>query len=46
MVPFIAKSIRQVKRLIVLVVGFTILFVGIALLILPGPAFIVIPLGL
>jgi tellurite resistance protein TerC len=40
------KSVRQVKRFIVLVVGYTILFVGIALLILPGPAFIVIPVGL
>lgn len=27
-------------------VGFTILLVGLAMLVLPGPAFIVIPLGL
>jgi len=46
MVPVITKSLRQVKRIIVLAVGFTILFLGIALLVLPGPAFIVIPLGL
>ncbi|HLP15219.1 MAG TPA: PGPGW domain-containing protein [Bacteroidota bacterium] len=32
--------------MIVLVVGYTVLFVGIALLVLPGPAFVVIPIGL
>ena len=32
--------------MIVLIVAFTVLFIGIALLILPGPAFIVIPVGL
>jgi tellurite resistance protein TerC len=46
MIPFITKSILQVKRLVILVVGFSVLFAGVALLILPGPAFIVIPLGL
>jgi tellurite resistance protein TerC len=40
------KSIQQVKRLIVAVTGFTILGIGIAMIVLPGPAFIVIPLGL
>jgi tellurite resistance protein TerC len=40
------KSIHQVKRLIVAVIGFTILGIGIAMIVLPGPAFIVIPLGL
>jgi uncharacterized protein (TIGR02611 family) len=38
--------LRQVRRLIVLVIGSTILLVGLALLVLPGPAFIVIPIGL
>ena len=46
MIPFITKSVLQAKRLVILVVGFSVLFAGIALLILPGPAFIVIPLGL
>jgi tellurite resistance protein TerC len=32
--------------LIVLIVGGTILLIGIALIVLPGPAFIVIPAGL
>jgi len=34
------------SRLIASVVGATVLLIGIALLVLPGPAFIVIPLGL
>lgn len=40
------NPLKQIKRIIVAVVGFTILLIGIALLVLPGPAFIVIPLGL
>lgn len=36
----------RLKRLLVAVVGFTVLLAGVALLVLPGPAFIVIPLGL
>jgi len=28
------------------VIGFTVLFIGMALLVLPGPAIIVIPVGL
>jgi len=40
------KSIHQVKRLIVAVIGFTVLAIGIAMIVLPRPAFIVIPLGL
>lgn len=34
------------KRIFVAVVGGTILMIGIALLVLPGPAFVVIPVGL
>lgn len=37
---------KQVKRIVVMVVGGTVLAVGVALIALPGPAFIVIPLGL
>lgn len=40
------EALRHTKRIIVTVVGFTVLFIGIAMIILPGPAFIVIPLGL
>ncbi len=39
-------NVRWLWRAIVAVVGFTVLLVGIAMIVLPGPAFIVIPLGL
>jgi uncharacterized protein (TIGR02611 family) len=34
------------RKLIVGVIGLTILLLGVAMVVLPGPAFIVIPLGL
>src|SRR6266567_1077571 len=40
------ENIKIVKRVIVSVVGATVLLIGIALLVLPGPAFVVIPVGL
>jgi uncharacterized protein (TIGR02611 family) len=40
------ENIKVVRRIIVSVVGATVLLIGIALLVLPGPAFIVIPIGL
>ena len=43
---FVADGIRAVRRVIIGVVGLTIVVVGIALLVLPGPAFVVIPIGL
>lgn len=39
-------NIKWVRRLIVGVIGFTVLLVGVAMIVLPGPAFIVIPAGL
>ena len=39
-------SLKTIKRIVTVVLGATILLLGVALLILPGPAFIVIPLGL
>ncbi|MBU1706725.1 PGPGW domain-containing protein [bacterium] len=39
-------SFKQVKRFFRIVMGFTVLIIGLALVVLPGPAFIVIPLGL
>jgi tellurite resistance protein TerC len=39
-------GLRQGKRVVVLVVGSTVLVVGIAMIILPGPALLVIPAGL
>jgi uncharacterized protein (TIGR02611 family) len=39
-------TLSQARRLIVIVIGFTVLFLGIAFIVLPGPAIIVIPAGL
>ena len=39
-------TLKRIKRIIVAVVGGTVLALGIALVVLPGPAFIVIPAGL
>lgn len=39
-------TIKSVKKIIVGVIGFTILLIGIFMIVLPGPAFIVIPIGL
>jgi tellurite resistance protein TerC len=38
--------LKQIKRIIVIIIGFTILGIGIILIVFPGPAFIVIPIGL
>ena len=35
------ENVKVVKRVIVSVVGVTVLMIGIALLVLPGPAFVV-----
>ena len=37
---------KAVKRIVVMVLGGTVLAIGIALIVLPGPAFFVIPAGL
>jgi uncharacterized protein (TIGR02611 family) len=39
-------NLKWLRKAIVAVVGFTVLLIGIAMIVLPGPAFIVIPLGL
>jgi tellurite resistance protein TerC len=46
MTPVILKSLRQAKKLVIAVTGFTVLMVGIAMVLFPGPAIIVIPAGL
>ena len=38
--------LRFARQMVVLIVGVTVVVLGIAMLVLPGPAFIVIPLGL
>lgn len=37
---------KLIKRIAIAVAGFTVLLIGVAMIILPGPAFIVIPAGL
>ena len=37
---------KQLRRLAVAIIGGTVLLFGIALIVLPGPAILVIPLGL
>ena len=39
-------ALRRARQLVVAVVGGSVVLFGIALLVLPGPAFLVIPLGL
>lgn len=41
-----ALGFKQVRRVVVFVVGMTVLLFGVALLVLPGPAILVIPAGL
>lgn len=39
-------TLRVAKRIVIAVIGGTVTLIGIALIALPGPAFIVIPIGL
>jgi uncharacterized protein (TIGR02611 family) len=43
---FVAEGMRAARRVAVGVVGLTVMVVGVALLVLPGPAFVVLPIGL
>ena len=40
------RSVRSAKRLVIALIGFTVLAIGVAMLVLPGPAIVVIPVGL
>ncbi len=39
-------NIRQIKKIIILVIGVTVLLTGLALLFLPGPGILILFLGL
>jgi uncharacterized protein (TIGR02611 family) len=41
-----SRTFKQLKKIVVAIIGFTILLVGIILLVTPGPASLVIPAGL
>lgn len=36
----------SLRKLVIAIIGGTVLLIGLALIVLPGPAFIVIPVGL
>lgn len=38
--------LRHLKKILVLIIGGTVLLIGVILIFLPGPSFIVIPAGL
>jgi tellurite resistance protein TerC len=40
------SALRHVRRVIVAATGVTVLAIGVAMIVLPGPATVVIPLGL
>lgn len=40
------KTLQQAKRVIKVVVGFTVLLAGVVMLVTPGPGWVVIALGL
>jgi uncharacterized protein (TIGR02611 family) len=42
----VVETLRQAKRIVKIVVGFTLLLIGIVLLVLPGPGWLTILLGL
>ena len=41
-----SSLLRKARRLVIMIVGTTVLFLGLAMIVLPGPAFVVIPVGL
>ena len=42
----LTKQIKKIKKIFIAIIGFTILIIGISMILLPGPAIIVIPIGL
>ena len=40
------STYRMARKIVILVIGGTVTLVGVVLIVLPGPAFIVIPMGL
>lgn len=40
------QALRKARQLVVAVVGFTVVLTGIIMIVTPGPAVVVIPLGL
>ncbi|HKZ15972.1 MAG TPA: PGPGW domain-containing protein [Geobacteraceae bacterium] len=41
----VARTLKKAKRIIIAVLGGTVVAIGIAMIVLPGPAVVVIPAG-
>lgn len=46
MAAYAMRGWREARRLMIFILGTTVVFIGIVLIVTPGPAFIVIPAGL
>lgn len=44
--PLLHAGWRSTKRVLILLLGMSVLLVGVLMIVLPGPAFVVIPAGL
>ena len=42
----LVNNLKRARKLIIGVIGFTVLLIGIMMIVLPGPAIVVIPIGL
>jgi len=45
-IRLLQKPLRQIRKIFILLIGSTVVLVGIIMLVTPGPAFVVIPAGL
>ena len=43
---FVKMTYRKARWVVIVVTGFAVLIVGVVMIVMPGPAFLVIPLGL
>jgi len=43
---FIRVTLRQIRRMAILLIGTTVVLVGIVMIVTPGPAVVVVPIGL
>ena len=46
MATLLRSGLQEVRRLVIAVIGMTVLLIGVAMIVLPGPAIVVIPIGL
>jgi tellurite resistance protein TerC len=46
MKPILIRGYEAARKIVVAVIGGTVVAIGIAMLVLPGPAFVVIPVGI